>query len=73
MQIDLRGAEGNAFSLMAIVSRVARQCGMSKKSANDLAASMRSGTYIDLLDVMDRAFPKLFNFLGDPREVSQAD
>ncbi|MFC5496286.1 hypothetical protein ACFPOE_01950 [Caenimonas terrae] len=67
MKIDLGAPEGNAIELGGITYRVARQCGLSEKAAKDILSDMRAGTYIDLLNVMDREFPGLFQFHGDPR------
>jgi hypothetical protein len=71
MQINLAGAEGNAFFLISIMHRVARECGMAEKSAQDLAASMRSGTYIHLLECHGPGIPRTLPFSRGPaRRVS---
>jgi hypothetical protein len=64
--VNLAGPEGNAFELLALTYRVARHCGLSDASARQIAADMRKGTYIDLLNVMDHEFPGIFRFKSDP-------
>ena len=72
MKIDLGAPEGNALELAGITYRVARHCGLSDKSARDILVAMRAGTYIDLLNVMDREFPGFFEFHGDPRATGNS-
>jgi len=51
--VDLRGPEGNAFALMALASRLAKQLNFdSEIIIND----MKSGDYENLLEVFDGNF-----------------
>ncbi len=62
--IDLAGPEGNAFVLMGLASRWAKDCNMD---ADALLDEMMSGDYKNLLDVFDRNFGMLVSFENDPR------
>ena len=54
--IDLNGPDGNAFVLIGIASRLARQLGKDKAK---IQADMTSGDYENLLNVMEREFGDL--------------
>lgn len=51
--IDLTGPDGNAFVLLGIAKRFAKQMGKDAKAITD---EMRSGDYENLLAVFDREF-----------------
>ena len=51
--IDLTGPEGNAFALMALASRYARQLGLDSAA---VIAEMKSSDYENLVQVFDRYF-----------------
>lgn len=51
--IDLTGPEGNAFALMALANRYARQLGLD---GDTIVAEMQSGNYENLVQVFDRYF-----------------
>lgn len=68
MEIDLSGPGGNAYALMAITRRVGVELGLESYEIIRLLDEMKnSGTYANLLDVMDSYFPGLFVFINDPR------
>ncbi len=54
--IDLTGPDGNAFALMAYVSRFGKQLGWDKGKIDSLITEMTSGDYENLLQVFDREF-----------------
>ena len=49
--IDLTGPDGNAFALMGLASRLAKQLGIKNPTAE-----MMSGDYENLLEVFDKHF-----------------
>jgi hypothetical protein len=51
--IDLTGPEGNAFALMALASRYARDLGLDSDA---VIAEMKSSDYENLLQVFDSYF-----------------
>ena len=51
--IDLTGPQGNAFALMGVAARYARQLG---KDGNEIIARMKSGDYENLVAVFDEEF-----------------
>jgi hypothetical protein len=53
LEIDLSGPEGNAFMLMGMASRWAKQIGLN---ASEVTADMMSGDYEHLLSVMEKHF-----------------
>ena len=48
---ELTGPEGNAFALMGLASRLAKQLGIERPTAE-----MMSGDYENLLEVFDKNF-----------------
>lgn len=73
MEIDLRGPEGNAFTLQAIATSAARQFSFNRQTTDAITKRMRSGTYEALLDVIDDEFPGVFRFIGDPRVAKRSE
>ncbi len=53
IEIDLTGPDGNAFVLMGMASRWAKQLG---KDAEKIISDMKSSNYEHLLEVMEREF-----------------
>ena len=53
LEIDLSGPEGNAFVLMGIAQKWAKQLGLDSKA---VIADMTSGDYEHLLSVMEKHF-----------------
>jgi len=51
--IDLTGPQGNAFVLMGLASRYARQLGLDSDA---VLAEMQQGNYENLVQVFDRYF-----------------
>lgn len=51
--IDLTGPQGNAFVLMGLAGRYARQLGLD---GDMIIAEMKSGNYENLVQVFDRYF-----------------
>ena len=49
--VDLTGPDGNAFALMGLASRLAKQLGIESPTAE-----MMSGDYENLLEVFDKHF-----------------
>jgi len=53
LELDLSGPEGNAFVLMGIAQRWAKELGLDSKA---VIADMMSGDYEHLLSVMEKHF-----------------
>jgi len=53
IKIDLTGPDGNAFMLIGMASRWAKQMGLN---ASEISADMMSGDYEHLLSVMEKHF-----------------
>jgi len=51
--IDLTGPDGNAFTLLGIAGRYARELGLNK---NKIVTEMKSGDYENLILVFDKYF-----------------
>lgn len=56
LEIDLTGPEGNAFALMGIAAKFAKQLHYSQQQRDDLMAQMQSGDYENLVAVFDKHF-----------------
>lgn len=54
--IDLTGPDGNAFALIGMAQRFARQLGWDAAKGQELVGEMMSGDYEHLLEVFDREF-----------------
>lgn len=68
MVIDLNTVDGNAYALMVIAHDIAKQDGWGRVEISQLLDRMKAGTYADLLDELEAAFPGIdFEFIGDPR------
>ena len=57
--INLRGPDGNALALIAIVSNYARTKGWSNDRIRALAADMTHGNYELLLGIVETNFPEI--------------
>jgi hypothetical protein len=53
IEIDLTGPDGNAFVLLGMAARFAKQLGLDSKA---IQAEMMSGDYENLLKVFDKNF-----------------
>ena len=53
MIIDLTGPDGNAFVLMGIAQKLAKQLGLD---GNQVVSEMKSGDYENLIQVFDNYF-----------------
>lgn len=53
MELDLTGPDGNAFVLLGIASRLAKQLDLDNKKIH---AEMTSGDYENLVNVFDKYF-----------------
>ena len=53
IKIDLTGPDGNAFMLIGMASRWAKQMGLN---SSEISAEMMSGDYEHLLSVMEKHF-----------------
>jgi hypothetical protein len=53
IEIDLTGPDGNAFVLIGMASRLAKQLGLDGKA---IQAEMMKGNYEHLIEVFDREF-----------------
>lgn len=53
IEIDLTGPDGNAFVLLGMVNRYAKQLGLDGKA---IQAEMMKGNYEHLIGVFDREF-----------------
>lgn len=53
IEIDLAGPEGNAFALMGLAQRLARQL---ERDPEPIIADMKSGDYDHLVEVFEREF-----------------
>ena len=51
--VDITGPDGNAFALMGLAMRLARQLGIDLTS---IVKEMKSGDYENLIQVFDRNF-----------------
>lgn len=67
--IDLDGSQGNAFVLLAISNKLAKQCGLNPIALMD---EMKSGDYISLLKVMDKYFGHFVQFETNNQEYLEA-
>jgi hypothetical protein len=55
IEIDLTGPDGNAFVLMGIAQRLAKQLGLD---SNQIINEMKSSDYENLIEVFDGYFGK---------------
>jgi len=53
IEIDLTGPDGNAFVLIGMANRLAKQLGLDGKA---IQAEMMKGNYDHLIEVFDREF-----------------
>lgn len=58
IEIDLTGPDGNAFVLLGIANRLARQLGYSREEINDLINEMKGSDYEYLIQTFDDHFGK---------------
>lgn len=53
IEVDLTGPQGNAYYLLGLASRLAKQIGMDEKS---IIKEMQSSNYENLIKVFDKHF-----------------
>lgn len=58
IEIDLTGPDGNAFVLLGLANRLARQLGYSREEINDLINEMKGSDYEYLIQTFDDHFGK---------------
>ncbi len=61
IEIDLSGPDGNAFVLLGIAQKLARQLDYSKKEIEDLMTEMTGSDYEYLLQTFDEHFGNYVN------------
>ena len=61
-QIDLAGPDGNAFVLMGMAQRWARQLEMTDKEIDAILVDMKSSSYEHLLEVLEKHFGEYVDF-----------
>ena len=66
--IDLSGPDGNAFFLIGMARKWAKQLG---KDADKIVAEMQSGDYNQLLSVFEREFGNVVTLLNKPGEIDE--
>ena len=54
--VDLTGPDGNAFALIGLATRLAKQLGIDSHTINVIKPKMMSGDYEHLLKVFDKYF-----------------
>ena len=54
--VDLTGPDGNAFALIGLATRLAKQLGIDSHTINVIKTKMMSGDYENLLQVFDKYF-----------------
>ena len=54
--VDLTGPDGNAFALIGLATRLAKQLGIDSHTINVIKTKMMSGDYEHLLQVFDKYF-----------------
>jgi spore maturation protein SpmB len=54
--VDLTGPDGNAFALIGLATRLAKQLGIDSHTINIIKTKMMSGDYEHLLKVFDKYF-----------------
>jgi hypothetical protein len=65
--LNLNGPEGNVFALMGTAKNLAKQLDMN---ATEIINEMRAGDYNHALDVFEKHFGSVVEFINDPREES---
>lgn len=64
MDVDIRGPEGNAMSLMGNAERWAKQLQWDRQAIDAMLEDMQSGDYDHLLDVIEEKFKYVVNLIG---------
>ena len=54
--VDLTGPDGNAFALIGLAQKLAKQLHYQPEKRGELTAEMMSGDYEHLLEVFDKNF-----------------
>lgn len=58
--IDLTGPDGNAFALMGIAKKAAKQLGLDGEA---IVLEMQEGDYENLIEVFEKYFGRIFTLL----------
>ncbi len=61
IEIDLAGPDGNAFVLLGMAQKLARQLNYSPEEIHDLLSEMRGSDYEYLLQTFDNHFGRYVN------------
>lgn len=69
--IDLAGPDGNAFVLLGIASKWAKQ--IPGKDADAITTEMQSGDYDNLIAVFEREFGAVVTLINKPGEGDDYD
>jgi hypothetical protein len=56
MTVDLDSPDGNAYALMGIASRLAKDIGWGRRLADEIVSEMQEGDYNNLLEVFEQYF-----------------
>jgi hypothetical protein len=56
VEIDLTGADGNAYALLAYAKKLAYQMGLSEEEEKELLREMKAGDYEHLIQVFEQHF-----------------
>jgi hypothetical protein len=59
-QIDITGPAGNAFALLGLAEKLAKQLG---KDADQITKKMQSGNYENLISVFDEEFGEFIDLV----------
>jgi len=57
--VDLTGPDGNAFALISLAQKLAKQLDYQPNERGELTAEMMSGDYENLLQVFDKHFGEI--------------
>lgn len=68
IEIDLSGPQGNAYALIHLAVRLAKEDGLTQAETDAITTKMTSGDYKNLLTTLEDGFPdETFYFDEDPR------
>ncbi len=56
VEIDLTGADGNAYVLLAYAKKLAYQMGLSEEEEKEVLRAMKAGDYENLIQVFEQHF-----------------
>lgn len=67
IRIDLTTPAGHPYALMVLVQRICHELERGEAQAQEIIHQMHKGDSVDLLNLLDKEFPWMFEFVGDPR------